>query len=328
MKRASLSIILTAAILAVPALLSLKCGTIPVSWADVAEAITGKENFPAVIIRELRLPRLLAALFSGAALALAGMILQKVLHNDLASPDILGISGGAGMAGIFLLLILPPHWGKYLNFAAFAGALLASTLIYLAAWKRKLSAARLILAGVALGAIFSTISGTILMLNSDKLTGIMEFAMGGFSRVTMTGFCRALPFFLVAFAVAVFSAKHWELLALGNDEAFCLGLPVNSTCLLALATAALAAATAVSLAGLLGFAGLMAPHIAGKMLKSGRIKFLMPLTMLIGALLCSAGDLLGRIAASPRELPCGLFLTGSGAIFFLILLLRQRKEEL
>ena len=187
-------------------------------------------------------------------------------------------------------------------------------LIYLAAWKRELAPVRLILAGVAMGAIFSTVSGAVLLLNSDKFVGVMEFAMGGFSRVTMTDFYRALPFFLLAFAVALTGHRRWELLTLGDDEAFCLGLPVNFSRFL-------------SLAGLLGFAGLMAPHIAGKMLKSSRVKTVMIFAMLIGSLLCCTGDLLGRILFAPRELPCGLFLTGTGAVFFLILLWRQKGGD-
>ncbi|MBR2624765.1 MAG: iron ABC transporter permease [Lentisphaeria bacterium] len=320
-------IIFSGVLLILLCLLSLKCGTVPLTWQDVGESLLGKDGYSAIIIKELRLPRLLAALFCGAALAGAGLILQKVLHNDLASPDILGISGGAGCAGLILLLCLPLSLGKYLNFAAFSGALLAAMLIYLAAWKRELAPVRLILAGVAMGAIFSTVSGAVLLLNSDKFVGVMEFAMGGFSRVTMTDFYRALPFFLLAFAVALTGHRRWELLTLGDDEAFCLGLPVNFSRFLALFTAALLAATAVSLAGLLGFAGLMAPHIAGKMLKSSRVKTVMIFAMLIGSLLCCTGDLLGRILFAPRELPCGLFLTGTGAVFFLILLWRQKGGD-
>lgn len=326
MKRHTIIVSATIAVLLFTVFLSLKCGILPTSFRDIWQIFADPDGYPGFILRELRLSRTLLALFSGAALAVSGVILQKVLHNDLASPEILGISGGAGCAGLILLLYFPSMAGM-LNIAGFTGALLAASLICLAAWHRTLSPGKLILAGVAMSAVFSTVSGTVILLNSDRLTGVMEFTMGGFAGKTMENFTTALPFFAGAFILCGFLPKRLELLALGKDEAVSLGLAVNRNRLLALATAALAAATAVSAAGLLGFVGLIAPHIAGKLLNSRKSGILLLQSALCGAELTLASDILGRVAAMPRELPCGIFLSAAGAIFFLILLLRERNFD-
>ena len=304
---------------------SLRYGAVEMSWSDLGKIISTPESMEALIISELRMPRTLSALLAGAGFALAGVILQKVLRNDLASPDILGISSGAGCAGVVMLLLLP-QFGKFLNFAVFAGALSASLVICLAAWKRGFSPVRLILAGVALGAVFNTASGLILLDNSDKFPGIMEFTLGGFSTASMDKVRYALPFFAAAFLLAAALPTRLELLSLGGEEAHSLGLSAEKNRALALLTAALAAAAAVSLAGLLGFVGLMAPHISEKLLASSRSSRLLLTAPAVGALLTLGADLAGKMVFAPRELPCGLLLSGTGAIFFLFLLWNKRGE--
>lgn len=306
-------------------LFSLKCGILECSYSDAVKALTASGDFPAFLIRELRLPRTLLSILSGMGFAVSGVILQKVLHNELAAPDILGISGGAGCAGLILLIYFP-LFSRFLGIAAFGGAMLAAMLICLAAWSRTLSPVRLILSGVALGALFSTACGAVIFCNSDKLTGVMEFTFGGFSGKNMTTVWQTLPFFAVTLILTLFLPRKLELLSLGKDEARSLGLAVERARLLALITAALAAATAVSAAGLLGFVGLISPHIAGALLKTRRSGVLLVNSALAGAILTLGGDLLGRTVLAPRELPCGLFLSGAGALFFLILLLKNREE--
>ena len=297
-------------------LCSLKCGIIEFSWSEIFGGLFSGSR-TGVMLRELRLARTLAAVLAGGALALSGTILQKVLHNDLASPDILGISGGAGCAGLTLILLLP-QWQMWLIPFAFSGALLAALLVCLAAWKRELAPERLILAGVALGAVFNSISGALLLCNSDKLSGIMEFSLGSFAGCSIAGIGLTMPFL----------PSRLDLLSLGRAEGTSMGLPVNRTRIAALSVAALAAATAVSLAGLLGFAGLMAPHIAAKLQNSFRSKDLLWLAPVIGGQLALTGDLLGRTLIAPAELPAGLFLSAAGAVFFLILLWNNRRSSI
>lgn len=165
-----------------------------------------------------------------------------------------------------------------------------------------------------------------MLCNSDKFPGIVEFAMGGFSSASMDNLLCALPFFAGAFLISCALPRRLELLSLGSEEASSLGLSPGKSRLLALTAAALAAAAAVSLAGLLGFAGLMAPHISAKLLDSGRASRLLATAPLVGALLTLGADFAGRTLFAPRELPCGIFLSGMGAVFFLILLWNRREE--
>ena len=316
-KRSFFIIIALAAILLILFTASLKCGIIPVSWKMIMNIFSDTQE--ALIIRELRLSRSLAAVIAGAASAFAGMILQKILRNDLASPDILGISSGAGVAGIILLLLLP-QWSNFLTYSAFSGALIAALLIYIAAWKRNLSPGRLILAGVAVSAIFSTISSSLFLLHSEKLFPVMEFTLGGFSGKSMENILYSLPVGIILLIAAIFLPRKLDLLSLGDDEAFALGLSISRNRIFALATAALAGALSASLAGLLGFIGLMAPHIARKLTAENNSRILTIAAPLTGASLALAGDLAGRLLFAPQEIPAGLPIASAGAIFFLLLL--------
>lgn len=326
MKRFVIAVLTIVLLLLILIAVSLKSGTVETSWKELADIFADPDGFPAVIILELRLVRILAAIISGGAFAVAGVILQKVLHNELASPDILGISSGAGCAGIFLIIFFPQLTG-FLNFAAFSGALTAAGLICVTAWRKTLSPVRVILAGVALGALFSTAASGILLANPEKFTGIMEFTIGGFSTVSMRDINAALPFCAIGFALAAFLPRRLELLSLGSHEAYSLGLPVNFSRFLALTAAALLAASAVSLSGLLGFVGLISPHIAAKLLDSGHSGKLMVISCLTGMTLTLLADTLSRTLFSPRELPAGIFLSGIGAVFFLILLLKHWGKD-
>ncbi len=303
---------------------SLKYGAVDASWHDVMDVFTGKNGFTVFILREIRLPRILLALLAGSALGISGCILQKVLHNDLASPEIIGISAGAGCAGMMLIFLLPAYI-HLLGIAAFAGGILAALLVYTAAWKRGIDPARMILAGVAVSTLFAAFTAALMLLNPGKVIGVFEFSLGGFAGKSFVELRQSLPFFLLSFAGAALIARRLDILVFDDESAASLGINVERTRLAALAVAALAAASAVSVAGLLGFAGLMAPHIANRLGANTSGKALL-MTGVLGALLTVCGEWLGRCAAAPHELPAGLFLSAAGAVFFLFLLLRKGEN--
>ena len=307
------------------AIFSLKSGVVDSSWHDVAGIFTGKESFAVFVLREIRLPRIILALLAGSALGISGCILQKVLHNDLAAPEIIGISSGAGCAGMILIFFLPAYI-HLLGFAAFAGGIIAASAVYLAAWKRGMDPARLILAGVAISTLFAAFTAALMLLNPGKLVGVFEFSLGGVAGKSFVELRQSLPFFLISFIGAAMLARRLDILAFDDESAASLGINVERTRLAALALAALAAASAVSVAGLLSFVGLMAPHIASRLGATAAARSL-PLTAVLGALLTICGEWLGRVAAAPHELPAGLFLSAAGAIFFLFLLLKGRKDQ-
>lgn len=306
--------------------LAMTGGEFHLTLPEVTAALWGSGNELAVlVVQELRLPRLLLSLLCGSVLAISGAVLQSVLRNDLASPDIIGISAGGGVAGLAALLYLPVL-GNFTGAAVFAGAFAVAMLIYFAAWKRGIEPARLILAGVAVNAIAGAVSGTMLLLNSHRLIGIFDFTLGGLSNRTMEDLQMFLPCFILCYAGAIFLCRKLDILSLGDESAASLGLNVEFVRLAALFTAAVGSAGVAGVAGMAGFVGLIAPHTVRLLGGGGRNTFILPASALAGAILMTAGDFAGRVILPGRELPAGIFLAFAGALFFLLLLLCERRE--
>ncbi|MBE6363768.1 MAG: iron ABC transporter permease [Lentisphaerae bacterium] len=280
------------------------------------------------IIRELRLPRVILAMLCGGALGAAGAVLQSVLRNPLASPDLLGISAGGGCAGLCILLWFPALM-PFAGVAVFCGALLVTLFICLAAWKKRYSPLQLILTGVALSALFGTFSSIMLIMASEKYSAIFDFLAGGFANASWMQIKYFAPGAVLCIIAAMMSAKKLDILALGGDTAVNLGINVVKMRMLALTVAALGAASVAGAAGMLGFAGLIAPHTVRLLGKSGTNSFIIPAGALAGALLVVLGDWLGQIAAPEiHSIPAGVFLSGCGALFFIFLLSASRGDEL
>lgn len=276
------------------------------------------------ILFEIRLPRILLGILTGACLAVSGAILQGVMRNPLASPGIIGVSSGGGLCGLLVLLIFPQYIQLQLP-ASFAGAMAAAFLIYALAWKRGTDPVRLVLAGVAVSSMLGAISGMILMLHAEETGRILDFTFGSLASAGNEELCRSLPYMLAGLLLAFLSAKKINVLALGDDTATSLGLHVERTRFLLIITAALLAAAAVSAAGLIGFVGLIAPHVI-RMISGPDNRYLLPVSAIFGAVLVAGCDFAGRAIASPGEFPAGLLLALLGPPFFLWLLRRTRYE--
>ena len=328
MNRKITIIITLAALLAVTAFLALSGnGTIPFDQVMKLLFAPGDcaESF---IIRELRLPRVILAMLCGGALGAAGAVLQSVLRNPLASSDLLGISAGGGCAGLFILLWFPALM-PFMGAAVFCGALLVTSLICLAAWKKRYSPLQLILTGVALSALFGTFSSIMLILASEKYSAIFDFLAGGFANASWVQIKYFAPGAVLSIIAAAAMAKKLDILALGEETAANLGINVVQMRVLALTVAALGAASVAGAAGMLGFAGLIAPHTVRLLGKSGTNSFIIPAGSLAGALLVVLGDWLGQILVPEMHgIPAGVFLSGCGALFFIFLLSASRRDEL
>ena len=299
-----------------------------ISPSEIFNVLCGRSNDTTIsmIIFELRIPRIIAAILCGAALGCAGAILQSTLHNPLASPDLLGISAGGGCAGIAVMIWLPSLI-NFLGIAVFLGALAVTLLIFLASGSRKLSPLRLILAGVAMGALFGTISTAIMMFGTERYSAVFNFLLGGFAGVSSLELKLFAPGMIISIIATLIFSKKLDILALGDDNAASLGLRVAQTRLTVLCIAALGAASAAGIAGLLGFAGLIAPHTVRLLSKSGSNRFIIPGSAVTGAELVLAGDYLGQILAPEGiEIPAGVFLSGCGALFFILLLINFRED--
>ena len=275
----------------------------------------------AEILQNIRLPRTIVAALVGINLALSGAILQAIMKNPLADPHIIGISSGAGLLGILVMLTMPAY--SYLvTPAAFLGAMGAAMLIYILAWKNGIRPIRIILAGVAVSAFLSAFISALMILYSDRVHSALMWMVGGLSARSWPHVAMLWPYTLVGGILTLFAARHLNILQLGDEMARGLGLPVERTRLMLTAVAALLAASAVSVVGLLGFVGLIVPHAARLMIGSD-YRCLLPASAILGAATLMYSDTFARMAFAPVELPVGIIMAVLGAPFFLFLLRRE-----
>lgn len=320
------SLVLLLLLLAAAVLMSLSVGSLKLPLKEIVSTLWNRpEGVNYQILFNIRLPRILLGAMVGGCFAVAGAILQGVMRNPLASPGIIGVSAGGGLAGIIVMLVLP-QFGALLVPAAFCGSLATALLVYLLAWKRGVSPVRLILAGVAVSAMLGAFSSTILLFNAERAGGILDFSIGSLSARSWHQIQQVGLYMLFAFLAAFSLGGKLNILALGDEVAIGLGLKVERVRFLLIATAALLAASAVSVAGLLGFVGLIAPHIMRMMMGSDN-RFLLPASALFGALMVVSCDTIGRLVLDPSELPVGIIMALMGPPFFLWLLRRHRYES-
>lgn len=319
-------LVLLLLLLAAAVLMSLSVGSLKLPLKEIVSTLWNRpEGVNYQILFNIRLPRILLGAMVGGCFAVAGAILQGVMRNPLASPGIIGVSAGGGLAGIIVMLVLP-QFGALLVPAAFCGSLATALLVYLLAWKRGVSPVRLILAGVAVSAMLGAFSSTILLFNAERAGGILDFSIGSLSARSWHQIQQVGLYMLFAFLAAFSLGGKLNILALGDEVAIGLGLKVERVRFLLIATAALLAASAVSVAGLLGFVGLIAPHIMRMMMGSDN-RFLLPASALFGALMVVSCDTIGRLVLDPSELPVGIIMALMGPPFFLWLLRRHRYES-
>lgn len=274
-----------------------------------------------MVIWNIRFPRNITAALVGANLAVAGAILQAVMKNPLADPQIVGVSSGAGLAAITIFILFPSL--EYLvPMVAFVGALAAALLVYALAWKNGVRPTRIILAGVAVAAFLGAGISALLVFYSDRVQGALLWMAGGFSARSWPHVFMILPYTIGGLLLAFLGAKRLTILSLGDETAKGLGLPVEQTRFTMTAVAALLAASAVSVAGLVGFVGLVIPHVA-RMIIGNDYTYLLPGSAFLGAAVLVACDTLGRVVFIPIEIPVGIIMAFLGAPFFLYLLRRD-----
>lgn len=278
------------------------------------------------IVVDVRLPRVLMAGLVGAALACSGTAYQGVFRNALADPFLLGVASGAALGaslGIILPLegTLPFGWVPLL---AFAGAAIAVTLAYLAAKVGdRVSNASLILAGVAVSAMAGAATSFILLTAGERALTIFGFLFGSFNTANWPRALGGLPYLGVGMAVLLMHARVLNVLQLDEDQATQLGIDVPRTRIIVLAAASLVAATAVAMAGVIGFVGLIVPHIT-RLVFGEDYRRLLPLAALLGATFLIAADVLARVALRPQEVPVGIITALVGGPFFLSLMRARR----
>ena len=292
-------------------------------WNAIAEIVSkNTDSADARILIYVRLPRVIAALICGMALAVSGAVIQGVLANRLASPNIIGVNAGAGLA-ITLCSAFGLIGGWQVSVFSFIGAFAAVIIVSLGARKWRASRGTVILMGVALNAFLGAVSDTVATFVPDVSIMSIDFKTGDFSSVTYAKIIPASFLIVISVLVLITLSNELDVLTLGDENAKGLGLNANAMRVIFLLLSALLAGAAVSVCGLLSFVGLLVPH-AVRRIASSESKHLIPLCALLGAGFVTLCDTLARVVFAPYELPVGIIMSFIGAPFFIFILIKGK----
>jgi len=325
-------------LLIVVAALATTVGSVEIPFLTTCQVMLSKLPFVHVtptwpggietIVLELRLPRVILAGLVGAALATAGATYQGLFRNPLADPYLIGVAQGASLGAVvgFLLPTTRHSLGiGVVPLFAFAGALVSTATVYgLARVGKTVPVTTLILAGVALGALLGSVVSYLIISSGEKMHGIIFWLMGSFSLIQWADVKFVLPYTAAGIGVILLCARPLNVMQLDEEQAQQLGINVEKLKLVLLAAATLITAAAVCFVGTIGFVGIIIPH-AVRLVWGADHRFLLPLSVLTGAIFLILADLLARTAQAPAEIPIGVITALCGAPFFLYLLRRRRK---
>ncbi|MGL5315547.1 MAG: FecCD family ABC transporter permease [Peptostreptococcaceae bacterium] len=320
----SIIIVASLILLAFITLFSMKLGSIEISFNElITGLLSGKTDGNIGIIKDLRLPRVLTAIFIGANLAIAGVLLQAVMKNPLADPGITGISSGASLVAIMVMVFVPEltHLKPLL---AFLGGAVAATLVYGIAYKNGLSPIRIVLAGIAINAMLGSMSSILTIFNGNGSSSIQLWLSGSLASVSWNDVKMLAMYTVIGIGLAIPLAKNCNLMVLGDKTAQSLGVDTNKQRIIISAVAVFLASVSTGVGGIISFVGLIVPHIARFIIGSDH-KYLIPFSASLGAVLLLLADTIGRMAVRPYEIPVGLVMSVIGAPFF-IYLLRRRND--
>jgi iron complex transport system permease protein len=314
-------------------ILSIVVGAVFIPLADVWRVFTGQPpeavSAAATIILTLRLPRTALVLLTGAALGGSGAAYQGLFRNPLADPYLIGVASGAGLGAVLAMNIQWPYsfWGLLVvPAAAFIGALLTVFLVYaLARIGKTVPTTNLILAGVAFSSFATAVTSFLMLQSTGELRRAISWLLGGSSQAGWGPVLTILPYLAVGLGILLLSGHALNLLQFGDDQAQQLGLPITRTRTLILLAASLATAAAVSFSGIIGFIGLIVPHVM-RLWFGADYRRLIPLSLIGGAAALLLSDVLARVIIAPQELPVGIVTALFGAPFFLWVLRRAKNQ--
>ncbi|GAA0090438.1 iron ABC transporter permease [Paraclostridium bifermentans] len=317
-----LTIGLSLALLLILLVLLTTIGSVNLSFTEIINALINNDNkMVTTIVYKMRLPRNILAALVGANLAVSGVLLQSVMKNPLADPGITGVSSGASVAAIFILLLLP-QYTAILPIAAFIGGAIACILVFLMAYKNGLKPGRIVLAGVAINTILGGVISYLSTMYSDRIQSAMLWLNGSLATKTWADVEMLFIYSIVGLVVSLFLIRSANVLELGDDAATNLGFNVNLTRLLISGVAVFLAATSTAVVGIISFVGLIVPHIA-RMIMGSDHKFTIPFSMILGSIVLLVADTLGRTIGGAVEIPVGVIMSIVGGPFFLYLLRKR-----
>ncbi len=339
---AQLLIIVLVVIAALMFSASIMTGAADASLGNVLRWLLGMEGAEQVlsvrdriIILDIRLPRAVLGMLVGASLAVSGAVMQGLFRNPLADPGLVGVSSGASLGAVLLIVLGSTFFGPLfavfgfyaLPVAAFSGGLVTTLLLYkIATRSGQTSVATMLLAGIALGALAGAVTGVLIFMADDKqLRDLTFWGLGSLAGANWMKILSAGPIILVSLAVVPFLARGLNALTLGEAAAFHMGIPVQRLKNIAIVSVAASTGASVAVSGGIGFVGIVVPHVL-RMLIGPDHRYLLPASALLGGTLLIFADMIARTIVPPAELPIGIITAFAGAPFFLWILLRGRSH--
>ncbi len=301
--------------------LSIRLGTYTLSFEEIWAAFQPDDkNY--FTLMEYRLPRAVLAILLGGALAISGVLVQSVVRNPLASPDILGINNAAGLIAVSVLMFLPNLAFYWMPIFAFLGGVLSFVILWVVCGFN-FRPIKMAIIGVALSALWAAISHYMMLTNPVEINTAMLWLTGSLWGRSWSYLNVVLPWLVVLLPLPFIFCRDLDTLGLGENKASTLGVTVNKVQISVLVLAVALSTTAVAICGPIAFLGLVAPHLARRLV-GGRHRTLLPAALIIGALLLQLSDILARVIDPPTELPAGILTAIIGAPYFFYLLMRTK----
>ena len=301
--------------------LSIRLGTYTLSFEEIWAAFQ-PDNKNYFTLMEYRLPRAVLAILLGGALAISGVLVQSVVRNPLASPDILGINNAAGLVAVSVLMFLPNLAFYWMPIFAFLGGVLSFVILWVVCGFN-FRPIKMAIIGVALSALWAAISHYLMLTNPVEINTAMLWLTGSLWGRSWSYLNVVLPWLVILLPLPFIFCRDLDTLGLGENKASTLGVTVNKVQISVLVLAVALSTTAVAICGPIAFLGLVAPHLARRLV-GGRHRTLLPAALIIGALLLQLSDILARVIDPPTELPAGILTAIIGAPYFFYLLMRTK----
>lgn len=317
-------ILATVFVLCFTILISLRIGSIDISFKELIEGmLLNKQSNNFLIIRDLRMPRVLSAVLIGGNLAVAGALLQTTMKNPLADPGIIGISSGASLGAIAVMVIFTDLI-KYKIIIAFIGGIIAACLVYLIGEDKGFSPVRIILAGVCVNSILNALSSMVTVFNSSGVSSIQTWLLGSLVNLTWNDFIILGLHTIVGIILCLLVIKSCDIMGLGDKTAQSLGLNVNRVRVMITFVAVFLTSISTGVGGVISFVGLVIPHICRFLIGSSH-KFLIPFSYFMGGFLLLVADTVSRNIFKPYEIPVGVTMCLVGGPFFIYILRRSKR---
>lgn len=323
--RSRMIIITTFVITILAAVIAIGLGSVHISISDILSTLIngrGQEGVYTTIIWDIRLPRVLLALIIGASIAISGALLQAVMGNPLADPGLTGVTSGAA-AFVLLILLANPELTHLIPIAAFVGGLIAAAIVYALAWRRTgITPITIILSGVAVNALCGGVIGFLSILYSDRLPSAVQWMNGSLAAKGNASLHMIYLYAIIGWILSIFAIRKANIIRLGDQVATNLGESVTRIRIMLSILAVFLAAISVAAVGMISFVGLIVPHMA-RLLVGSDYKYMLPMSMALGAIVLLVADTGGRTIFAPLDIPAGILMAVIGGPYFLYLMRKR-----